>query len=257
VLAGIDWSCVPGFAWCNGTTAAVPGCPPVVVVGAGSEADVGAVVEFVVVTVVGAVDVKGDAGVSERGIPPGWGAAPGVRAPGAPGVATVAAGAAERLAELPGLALEPALELDEDCATTDVADRAMTTKATFNCESMGVPLFLINPAHRLQFRMAEALSGERSTVARPQRVQLKRTKGWRMPPDTVKVDRTTEWGNPFRPGENGVVDAADAVVRFRNALACDRARRRRIREVLRGKNLACWCKPEAPCHADVLLEIAN
>jgi hypothetical protein len=26
---------------------------------------------------------------------------------------------------------------------------------------------------------------------------------------------------------------------------------------LRGKNLACWCKLDAPCHADVLLELAN
>jgi hypothetical protein len=26
---------------------------------------------------------------------------------------------------------------------------------------------------------------------------------------------------------------------------------------LRGKNLACWCKPDQPCHADVLLELAN
>lgn len=26
---------------------------------------------------------------------------------------------------------------------------------------------------------------------------------------------------------------------------------------LRGKNLACWCKPGAPCHADVLLDLAN
>lgn len=26
---------------------------------------------------------------------------------------------------------------------------------------------------------------------------------------------------------------------------------------LRGKNLACWCKPDAPCHADVLLELAS
>lgn len=30
-----------------------------------------------------------------------------------------------------------------------------------------------------------------------------------------------------------------------------------VRAVLRGKNLACWCKPGEPCHADVLLEIAN
>lgn len=26
---------------------------------------------------------------------------------------------------------------------------------------------------------------------------------------------------------------------------------------LRGRNLACWCKPDAPCHADLLLELAN
>jgi hypothetical protein len=26
---------------------------------------------------------------------------------------------------------------------------------------------------------------------------------------------------------------------------------------LRGKNLACWCKPGQPCHADILLELAN
>jgi hypothetical protein len=29
-----------------------------------------------------------------------------------------------------------------------------------------------------------------------------------------------------------------------------------IRRELKGKNLACWC-PAGPCHADVLLEIAN
>lgn len=39
---------------------------------------------------------------------------------------------------------------------------------------------------------------------KPVRVQLKRTKGWRMPPNTVKVDRTTKWGNPFVVGKPGV-----------------------------------------------------
>lgn len=33
----------------------------------------------------------------------------------------------------------------------------------------------------------------------PVRVQLRRTKGWRMPENTVKVDRTTRFGNPFTP----------------------------------------------------------
>jgi hypothetical protein len=31
----------------------------------------------------------------------------------------------------------------------------------------------------------------------------------------------------------------------------------RARFVLRGKNLACWCKLGTACHADVLLELAN
>jgi hypothetical protein len=26
---------------------------------------------------------------------------------------------------------------------------------------------------------------------------------------------------------------------------------------LRGRNLACWCAPDKPCHADVLLELAS
>jgi hypothetical protein len=95
----------------------------------------------------------------------------------------------------------------------------------------------------------------------PQRVQLKRTKGWRMPPDTVKVDRTTRWGNRYRVGGliwrtkgfGKVKDAAEAVEAFR------RLEVPHMHDVaqLRGKNLACWCKPGEPCHADVLLEVAN
>jgi len=30
-----------------------------------------------------------------------------------------------------------------------------------------------------------------------------------------------------------------------------------IKSALRGKNLACWCALDQPCHADVLLELAN
>lgn len=30
-----------------------------------------------------------------------------------------------------------------------------------------------------------------------------------------------------------------------------------MRVELHGKNLACWCKIGTPCHADVLLELAN
>lgn len=53
--------------------------------------------------------------------------------------------------------------------------------------------------------------------------------------------------------------AARAVECFRRALRMGmlRVMTYDVRHELRGKDLACWCKPGAPCHADVLLEIAN
>src|SRR5690606_3378888 len=48
-----------------------------------------------------------------------------------------------------------------------------------------------------------ALRARRGVIAMVERVQLRRSKGWRMPPNTVKVDRTTKWGNPFVVGRAG------------------------------------------------------
>ena len=109
----------------------------------------------------------------------------------------------------------------------------------------------------------------------PIRIQLSRAKGWRMPPNTVKVDRSTIWGNPFSVADAVAIancppaDARQYVVDcFRNWLRGDRQNwmgdesdaaaaliLSRLPE-LRGKNLACWCSGPH-CHADVLLEIAN
>ncbi len=103
----------------------------------------------------------------------------------------------------------------------------------------------------------------------PRRVQLSRKKGWKMPENTVKVDRTTKWGNPFVVGEHGT--RAECVRLFElmlggllclstgngDAQTAYMAMARRDREQLRGKNLACWCPPGAACHADVLLVMAN
>lgn len=83
----------------------------------------------------------------------------------------------------------------------------------------------------------------------PERIQLRRTKGWRMPDNTVKVDRSTRWGNPWTVANSGSVDPA---LRF----ACETAPLLDV-SPLRGKNLACWCPIGASCHADVLLGLAN
>ena len=100
------------------------------------------------------------------------------------------------------------------------------------------------------------------------RIQLSRAKGWRMPPDTVKVDRSTPWGNPIEIGaccridvDGDMVEAtvtqAIAVEFYREYLAGALRQTPNLLEPLRGRNLACWCKPGQPCHADVLLEFAN
>lgn len=109
----------------------------------------------------------------------------------------------------------------------------------------------------------------------PERIQLSRQKGWRMPENTVKVDRTTKWGNPFRidePPHPGLVKIYDwklsdfdnpsetavvAVRRFGFCMSNDDASIYAARQDLSGKNLACWCAIGQPCHADVLLELAN
>lgn len=115
----------------------------------------------------------------------------------------------------------------------------------------------------------------------PERIQLSRAKGWKMPPNTVSVARPGRWGNPFYASKWR--DAATCVALFRNAMhgiwnpdtsahcptvwnGYDIHHGWRLKmgahpmdlvHELRGKNLACWCKPGEPCHADVLLELAN
>jgi hypothetical protein len=103
---------------------------------------------------------------------------------------------------------------------------------------------------------------------KPVRVQLSRKKGWRMPPNTVKVSRPTKWGNPFHVGEQRT--AEEAVKSYRSMMTGQRLSRESTEaygaravwmkkqiDTLRGKNLACWCRLGEPCHADVLLELAN
>jgi hypothetical protein len=100
-------------------------------------------------------------------------------------------------------------------------------------------------------------------TASPHRVQLKRTKGWKMPADTVKIDRTTRWGNPFTPADSGSV--ANAVANHAAWMTGELAAPdgavppsiEEIRSALRGRHLACWCALDGPCHADLMLQIAN
>lgn len=81
-------------------------------------------------------------------------------------------------------------------------------------------------------------------------VYNKRTPGY--PKDAVYVGRPSKWGNPYAIGKDGT--RAEVIEKYRNHLASTYL----CHEVseLRGKNLLCWCAPQ-PCHADVLLQMAN
>lgn len=93
----------------------------------------------------------------------------------------------------------------------------------------------------------------------PVRIQRKHTKGWKMPDGAIYVGRPSIWGNPWRK-HRGCDDAANAVRQYRGLIIANQQSAERFRlplHELRGKDLACWCPLNQPCHADVLLEIAN
>lgn len=115
----------------------------------------------------------------------------------------------------------------------------------------------------------------------PERIQLSRKKGWRKPEGAIVVSRPSRWGNPFSiipegpgrfrvEGEPGTPErlgaprwhptkhaaATDAVARYRKWLFHQQRCENLIPE-LAGHDLCCWCPLDQPCHADVLLELAN
>lgn len=112
------------------------------------------------------------------------------------------------------------------------------------------------------------------------RIQMSRQKPWRADnPDAVIVARPSKWGNPFLVvpvrrsgpfdimlgdwfcGQSTGMESARAMAVRRFRLAVENFHHGfsvvEIRAELAGKDLACWCLLDQPCHADVLLELAN
>jgi hypothetical protein len=123
-------------------------------------------------------------------------------------------------------------------------------------------------------------------VTVPKRIQLRRTKGWRKPDGAIVVARPSIYGNPFgiyehckgAGGDWGVHDlgrfkapyghgwtrigAASAAVNLYQRAFLETYRDGGMHQwtllnPLKGHDLACWCPLDQPCHADVLLELAN
>jgi len=87
-----------------------------------------------------------------------------------------------------------------------------------------------------------------------------------MPENTIYVGRPSKWGNPFKAGDEipflpgrTVADVRHAFSLYVGHAPLQSRLVAAAKEELRGKNLACWCPLELdrPCHADVLLKIAN
>lgn len=89
------------------------------------------------------------------------------------------------------------------------------------------------------------------------RIQLSRAAGWRLPPGAVSVAAPTKWANPYRPAVRTPAANAEAVGAYRQHLREHPDLAAAARTELAGKDLACWCAPDLPCHADVLLEVAR
>jgi hypothetical protein len=110
----------------------------------------------------------------------------------------------------------------------------------------------------------------------PRRIQFRRTKGWRKPAHTRYCGRPSIYGNPYLVCRQR--SAKQAVRAYRMGLrgrwaALQKleghswgqmltvvAYFQRIRQhlaELRGWNLGCTCRLDAPCHVDPLLEVAN
>lgn len=95
----------------------------------------------------------------------------------------------------------------------------------------------------------------------PKRIQRSRAKDWRMPENTIYVGRPSRWKNNNKIGdphpfiENHLCTLDDVIWLYEVDLktmdmigTLDE-----FLAPLRGKDLACWCPLDKPCHADVLL----
>ena len=114
---------------------------------------------------------------------------------------------------------------------------------------------------------------------KPVRIQRKREAGWTKPKGAVYVGRPSVYGNPFAPKIIpgwATMTRQIAVDEYRRWLLHRHGTTMKDGQIvcwcfqhgsrdtvwgmipeLRGKDLMCWCPETQPCHADVLLELAN
>ena len=73
-------------------------------------------------------------------------------------------------------------------------------------------------------------------------------------PNSVYIGRPTKWGNPYTIGIDGTRE--QVIEKYKRYIASRADLQVAAKQELRGKDLVCWCYPEA-CHGDILIQIAN
>jgi hypothetical protein len=103
--------------------------------------------------------------------------------------------------------------------------------------------------------------GGRHMTRAPIRIQLSRRKGFKKPEGALVVARPTKWGNPFKASNHGSGSHARDIAATLYDCWIQQPEQKQLfalaQRELRGRDLACWCPLNQPCHADVLLRIAN
>src|ERR1700759_3864686 len=97
----------------------------------------------------------------------------------------------------------------------------------------------------------------------PKRIQFKRQKGFKLPENAMFVARPTKWGLPYKVVESAAEEKAandpNILLRAKAMKLYERGLKKKLAgdpkylAPLRGKDLACYCKPELACDADILL----
>ena len=75
-----------------------------------------------------------------------------------------------------------------------------------------------------------------------------------MPPNTIYVGRPTKWGNPYLMKPRGQFTREQAIETYENYIKRILVEHPDFLDPLKGKDLACWCPLNKPCHVDVLLK---
>ena len=73
-----------------------------------------------------------------------------------------------------------------------------------------------------------------------------------MPDNTIYIGRPSKWGNPFPVSENNTLEVS--LEAYKGLLEMVLKNNPTFLDPLKGKNLACWCPLDKPCHGDIILK---